>query len=110
MALTRLGALRGMWIEVLPSEGLRELAQEPIQRHPFYAGDAVQLAAAVISSRRHSRKRAFVFLDGGLASAASKEGFTVGFKLRERKSLGSIHHGGAVLQHGRHRGASNDRR
>jgi predicted nucleic acid-binding protein len=77
MAMTRLAALRGMWIEVQPSEGLRELAEELIQRHPLRAADALQLAAAVIWSRRHPRKRAFVCLDSGLGGAASKEGFLV---------------------------------
>ena len=77
MAMTRLAALRLMWIEVQPSEGLRELAEELIQRHPLRAADALQLAAAVIWSRRHPRKRAFVCLDGGLMDAASKEGFSV---------------------------------
>ena len=76
-AIARLAALRGMWIEVQPSEGLRELAEDLIQRHPLHAADAMQLSAAVIWSRRQPRQRAFVCLDGGLASAASKQGFSV---------------------------------
>ena len=77
MAMTRLVALRGMWIEVQPSEELRELAEDLIQRHPLRAADALQLAAAVIWSRRHPRKRAFVCLDGALAGAAFQQGFSV---------------------------------
>ena len=77
MAMTRLAALRGMWIEVQPNEGLRNLAEELVQRHPLRAADALQLAAAVIWSRRQPRKRAFVCLDGRLAEAASQEGFSV---------------------------------
>ena len=77
MAMTRLAALREMWIEVQPSEGLRDLAEELIERHPLRAADALQLAAAVVWSRRHPRKRAFVCLDGRLAEAAGKEGFSV---------------------------------
>ena len=77
VAMTRLAALREMWIEVQPSEGLRDLAEELIERHPLRAADALQLAAAVVWSRRHPRKRAFVCLDGRLAEAAGKEGFSV---------------------------------
>jgi hypothetical protein len=77
MAMTRLAALRVMWVEVQPSERLRELAEDLIQRHPLRAADALQLAAAVIWSRRHPQDRAFVCLDGGLAGAAGKEGFSV---------------------------------
>ena len=77
MAMTRLAALREMWIEVQPSEGLRKLAEDLIQRHPLRAADALQLAAAMIWSRRHPRKRAFVCLDGDLAGAAGTEGFAV---------------------------------
>ena len=77
MAMTRLAALRGMWIEVQPSEGLRDLAEGLIERHPLRAADALQLAAAVIWSRRRPRNRAFVCLDSRLAEAAGKEGFSV---------------------------------
>lgn len=77
MAMARLAALGRMWIEVQPSDGLRELAEELIERHPLRAADALQLAAALIWSRRHPQKRAFVCLDGVLADAAGKEGFSV---------------------------------
>jgi hypothetical protein len=76
MTMTRLAALRGMWIEVQPSEGLRALAEGLIERHPLRAADALQLAAAVIWSGRRPRDRAFVCLDGRLAEAAAKEGFS----------------------------------
>ncbi len=76
-AMMRLAVLRGMWIEVQPSEGLRSLAEELVERHPLRAADALQLAAAVIWSRRQPRKRAFICLDGRLADAASQEGFSV---------------------------------
>jgi predicted nucleic acid-binding protein len=77
MARTRLAALRGMWIEVQPGEALRELAEGLIERHPLRAADALQLAAALIWSRRRPQKRSFVCLDGRLAEAAGKEGFSV---------------------------------
>ena len=77
MAMTRLAALRGMWIEVQPGEVLRELAEGLIGRHPLRAANALQLAAALIWSRRRPQKRTFVCLDGRLADAAGKEGFSV---------------------------------
>jgi len=77
MARTRLAALRGMWIEVQPGEALRELAEGLIERHPLRAADALQLAAALIWSRRRPQKRSFVCLGGRLAEAAGKEGFSV---------------------------------
>jgi len=77
MAMTRLSALRQMWLEVLPSEGLRELAEDLVLRYPLHAADSLQLAAALIWSHRHPRKRAFVCLDNKLAGAAEKEGFAV---------------------------------
>ena len=77
MARTRLAALRGMWSEVQPGEALRELAEGLIERHPLRAADALQLAAALIWSRRRPQKRTFVCLDGRLADAAGKEGFSV---------------------------------
>jgi predicted nucleic acid-binding protein len=76
-ALTRLVALRNRWIEVLPGEQVRELAQLLIQRHPLRAADAAQLAAAVVWSRGRPRNRLFISLDGRLAEAASIEGFEV---------------------------------
>ncbi len=77
IAMMRLSAFRGMWTEVQPSESLRTLAEELVQRHPLRAADALQLAAAVIWSRRQPRERAFICLDGRLADAASQEGFSV---------------------------------
>ncbi|MBZ5623769.1 MAG: type II toxin-antitoxin system VapC family toxin [Acidobacteriia bacterium] len=77
MALARLAELRKMWIEVQPTEPVRDLAEELVQRHPLRAADAIQLAAALIWSRRHPRRRAFVCFDGRLAEAAGKEGFSV---------------------------------
>ena len=77
MAVARLANLRGMWIEVQPTESVRDLAEALVQRHPLRAADAMQLAAALIWSNRQTRNRAFVCFDGRLAEAAVKEGFTV---------------------------------
>jgi uncharacterized protein len=77
LAMKRLAALREMWIEVQPSDGLRDLAEGLIERHPLCAADALQLAAALVWSQRHPRTREFVCLDGRLADAAREEGFSV---------------------------------
>ena len=60
MAAARLAGLRGMWIEVQPTETVRDLAESLVQRHPLRAADATQLAAALIWCKRQPRNRAFV--------------------------------------------------
>ena len=77
LALARLTELRRRWIEVQLTAVLRELAVAALQRHPLRAGDAMQLAAALVWSKQLPRKRLFVCFDGRLAEAASKEGFSV---------------------------------
>jgi len=76
-AQARLAELRGMWIEVQPTEQARELAEVLVQRHPLRAADAMQLAAALIWTKGLPRNRVFVCFDGRLAEAAVKEGFSV---------------------------------
>jgi len=76
-ASARLRALRDRWIEVLPSERVRELALVLVERHPLRAADALQLAAALVWANERPRSRLFVCLDGRLAAAARKEGFEV---------------------------------
>jgi uncharacterized protein len=76
-AMARLSELRRRWIEVQPTEVLRDLAEMLLQRHPLRAADAMQLAAALVWAKQLPRKRVFVCLDSRLAEAASKEGFSV---------------------------------
>jgi len=77
VAMARLTELRRRWIEVQPTEVLRDLAEMLLQRHPLRAADAMQLSAALIWSKQLPRKRLFVCLDSRLAEAANKEGFSV---------------------------------
>ena len=77
LAMKRLTELRRRWIEVQPTEVLRDLAEVLLQRYPLRAADAMQLAAALIWAKQLPRKRMFVCLDSRLAEAASKEGFSV---------------------------------
>jgi len=77
LARARLAELRLRWIEVQPTEPLRDLAEILLQRHALRAADAMQLAAALTWSKQQPRKRAFVCFDQRLAEAAAKEGFSV---------------------------------
>lgn len=73
----KLGLLSDAGIEVVPSEEVRALAAEAIDRHELRAADAMQLAAALVLCRERPRGRAFVCFDKKLAAAADLMGFTV---------------------------------
>ena len=77
LALTRLASLRKSWIEILPTERVRDLAQDLLRRHPLRAADATQLAAALVWSRGYPQNRTFVCADGALTESAVLEGFEV---------------------------------
>jgi predicted nucleic acid-binding protein len=76
-AARRLSALRRVWREILPSEQVRVLAEEIPERHPVTAGDAFQLAAAILWCRNRPRDRTFVCIDRRLALVAARAGFAV---------------------------------
>lgn len=76
-AANRLAKVLPTWIEVMPSERVRDVAQAVVQRHPLSAADAFQLAAALEWAKHHPRGRRFICLDRRLADAARSEGFQV---------------------------------
>lgn len=76
-AKSRLHALRRVWKEILPSDSVRELAEELAEKHRLRALDAFQLAAALAWSSEHPRDRPFICLDVRLARAAEQAGFRV---------------------------------
>lgn len=76
-AVTTLTTLAEGWIEVPPSEGLREAARRIVRVHDLRAGDAFQLAAARVASGQQPESLPFVTLDERLALAARREGFPV---------------------------------
>jgi predicted nucleic acid-binding protein len=78
-AVARLSALRRVWREILPSEQVRALAEELPAAQAVTAGDALQLAAALLWCRRRPRDRAFVCLDRRLAAVAAGIGFSIPF-------------------------------
>jgi len=76
-AARRMEALRGRWVEVAPTERVRELAETLTRRYTIRAADALQLAAALVWSAGHPQQRPFVCFDRRLAEAAEREGFRI---------------------------------
>jgi predicted nucleic acid-binding protein len=74
-AFSRLDALSRSWMQVEPSDEIREIARRFLRVHPLRAADALQLAAAFLAAERRPPTLAFVTLDDRLRDAASKEGF-----------------------------------
>ena len=72
-AVARLTVLRETWTEVLPSEQLRELAETLPVRYSLRAGDALQLAAALIWSDQPSRGHAFCLLRSALSKGGGRD-------------------------------------
>lgn len=70
-----LAALRGQWLEGIPTSDLRTEASEFVWRHQLRAGDAFQLAAALTWAEGRPKGRRFVAFDKRLAQAARLEGF-----------------------------------
>jgi uncharacterized protein len=76
-AVERLRALADAWQEVLPGDAVRATAQRLLRVHPLRAGDALQLAAAIVASEHDPASLPFVTLDDRLGDAAGREGFSV---------------------------------
>jgi predicted nucleic acid-binding protein len=73
----RLSALLSTSTEILPSGDVREIALQQLERFPLRAGDALQLAAALVWCGKRPRGRWFVCDDRRLAAAASSARFAV---------------------------------
>jgi len=65
------------WIEIQPTDVVRESAERSLAIHALRAADALQLAAALQWCQRQTRDAVLVSLDGRLRDAAHREGFTV---------------------------------
>lgn len=76
-ALSALNALSADWNETLPSDELRILAGDLLDRYALRAADSLQLAAALIWCWRMPTGRMFICGDLRLAEAAEQTGFTV---------------------------------
>lgn len=76
-ARTRLEALRRTWVEILPTESLRSVAETLPTRLSLRAGDVFQLAAALTWCREQPKGRPFISFDHRLTQAAIQAGFEV---------------------------------
>jgi hypothetical protein len=76
-AFARLDALAASWLQVEPSDEIRETARRLLRVHPLRAADALQLAAAIVAAERRPPTMTFVTLDRDLRTAAAREGFVV---------------------------------
>lgn len=77
LARSTLGALAARWIEIPPTDTLRQSAHHLVLRYDIRTADAFQLAAALAASDRDPQSMPLVTLDARLAAAARGEGFTV---------------------------------
>jgi predicted nucleic acid-binding protein len=76
-AVSRLRLLSRGWREVLPSDQLRELATESLDKYSLRGADSLQLAASLIWCQRQPSKRRFISGDRRLLEAAYAVGFSV---------------------------------
>lgn len=76
-SIAQLRRAASTWAEMSPSQDLREQAMRLLRVHDLRAGDAVQLAAAIVACDFQPAALDFVTLDVRQAEAAEKEGFRV---------------------------------
>lgn len=76
-ALARLDHMRARWHEIQPAEQVRTQAERLLKIHQLRAGDALQLAAALLWCNYQPRNRPFVCGDEVLFNAAAAEGFLI---------------------------------
>jgi len=76
-SLADLTTLAATWIEVQPTEKVRDRALRLLRVHPLRAADALQLAASLVASSENPQALPFVSNDERLTAAAIKEGFPI---------------------------------
>ncbi len=76
-ALATLADLASSWVEVSPTDVVRDDARRLVRVHDLRAADAFQLAAARVAADGQPGTQPLVTLDERLALAASREGFRV---------------------------------
>jgi len=75
-ARTRLARLAESWVEIQPTEAVREMAKRLIRVHGLRTADSLQLAAALIACGNQPKAHVFLSGDSVLKKAATKEGFS----------------------------------
>ena len=74
-ASERLRHLAGGWVEVLPSEAVREQAARLVRVHGLKTAAGFQLSAALVAASFRSSELELITFDPRLAAAAQQEGF-----------------------------------
>lgn len=75
--LSRLTELGDAWMEVAPSDALRDSARRLLRIHALRAADSLQLAAALTVAAGQPESVEFVCRDARLAEAAGREGLKI---------------------------------
>lgn len=75
--LALLSDLTSRWLEVPPSEPLRDRAKRLLRAHGLRAADGLQLAAALTLAREDPGRLDFISRDSRLSEAAAREGLRV---------------------------------
>jgi predicted nucleic acid-binding protein len=76
-AIRQLERLSHAWLEIAPGSAVRDIAVQLLEDYPLRTGDALQLAAALISCGNNPRRKVFVCFDDRLATVAEDVGFKV---------------------------------
>ena len=76
-ALRRARRMLAAGTTIAPSATIRDRAERLLLTHELRAGDALQLASALIAVQERPQGVGFVSLDRRLRDAAGREGFTV---------------------------------
>ncbi len=76
-AASKLGFFSARWATIEAIEQVRARAIRLVRTHPLRAGDALQLAAALVACDERPEALPFVCLDDRLRDAARREGFRV---------------------------------
>lgn len=79
IARRRLIQLSHAWHELIPTDMVREHADNLLLRHPLRAADALQLGAAITLAQGRPTGHRLATLDARLADAALGEGFDLVF-------------------------------
>jgi predicted nucleic acid-binding protein len=76
-SLTLLSDMASRWVEIPPSERLRDRARRLLRTHGLRTADGLQLAAALTAANDDPSRLDFICRDSRLAEAAAREGLRV---------------------------------
>ena len=76
-AMQTLDKLKLTWGEINPTDEVRQLTERLLHTHNLTAGDAMQLASALVWCDEKPKGRHFICADEKLTLASEAEGFTV---------------------------------